>query len=84
MADNIEPTVTETIPAFSSEQRLIIREAQVKMLTLQTQSRQLQDQADQLAKAIINQINQIASQMQVDPTKYNLDIENLAFVPITK
>lgn len=77
-------TDIESIPAFTPEQRLAIREAQVKMLTLQTQSRQLQDQADQLAKAIISQINQLAVQMQVDPAKYNLDIENLAFVPIVK
>lgn len=72
----------EVAPAFTTEQRLAIRELQVKMLTLQSQARQLQDQSDQLSRYIVNQINQSAAELKVDSTKYSLDIDKLAFVPI--
>ncbi len=72
------------VPAFSVDQKLAIREAQLNAVRLQVQSRNLLDQSTNLERQIAQHINQLAADMKVDSTKFLFDMDTLTFksVPV--
>lgn len=70
------------VPVLTTEQKYVIRDGQFRSLAAQTQAKQLVEQAQNIEQGLRQYLNDAATKLGIDSTKYTFDLDTLEFKSI--
>lgn len=73
--------VTNEVPEMNQEQKTQILLLQRQILALQVNLHNTQKQLEQLSPAMNGLLTKIAEDMNIDPSKWTFDLDNLKILP---